>query len=171
MVWRIIIDLFIGLALNMGCVGPDYVPDLETWEGPSYRGIEGRPDALPALAEMFEELEGLGLHPIVISGYRSYEQQAQLHEQDPKWTEPPGCSQHQRGTAFDLGWWGYWGYELPTSRNERLWEALRVLTPDYGFEIPYDGTGDIPAEPWHLNYIGETYALDRRDSTSLNLPQ
>ena len=158
-----IISLLVSLFLSVGCVSPNYTPSLETWEGPSYREIQGRPDDLFALEQMFDKLEWIGSRPVLISGYRSYEYQARLHEQDPYWTEPAGCSQHQLGTAFDIGWWGY---GLRSPHDIRLWRELRILAPEYGFEIPYDGTGDIPLEPWHLNYIGERYEMDRRDSTN-----
>lgn len=147
--------LLVVLGLVAGtCVGPGYEPPLEDWDGPSYRVISGQPDALTALSELFDALWEEDMRPVLISGYRSYERQAVLHERDPEWTEPPGCSQHQLGTAFDIGWMGY---GLRSPHDAKLWALLEELGPSYGFVIPYDGTGDIPAEPWHLNYTLEVY--------------
>ncbi len=136
-----------------GCVGPDFLPpSLEVWTGPSYREIQARPDALEALDALFQELERTGNRPVVISGFRSYERQVELHDRDPKWTESPGCSQHQLGSAFDIGWMGY---GLRSPHDHELWALLKELSSDYGFDVTYDGAENIPAEPWHLNYVGD----------------
>lgn len=138
------------LALPWHCVDDQYEVDLTYFDGNSYRQILGRPDALLALQDLFAQMEDEGLHPVLISGYRSYSAQAALYAKDPVYHEPPGCSQHQLGTAFDIGWQGY---VFKSPYNDQLYEALARLGPEYGFEIPYDGSGDLPAEPWHLNYI------------------
>lgn len=134
------------------CADPDSSPPLEMWNGPSYREIQGHPDALDALEGLFHELESMGNRPVVISGYRSYEYQTQLHDKSPEWTEPPGCSQHQLGTAFDIGWMGY---GLRSPHDHELWPLLEKVGLKHDFEVTYDGAGDIPAEPWHLNYVGK----------------
>ncbi len=143
-----------GMALGM-CVGPDYVPELQEWEGPAYYKQQGRPDALYALDELFEELERLGLYPVVISGYRSYQKQELLHRLDPEWTEPAGCSQHQLGTAFDIAWQGL-SINITAGpddlRNNQLWYIIHEIGPDYGFYVTYDDEGLILPEPWHVNY-------------------
>ena len=150
----IVLGLFAGI-----CVGPGYEPTLQEWEGPSYYTISGRPDALVALNLLFDDLEKRGGSPVLVSGYRSYERQAQLYESDPGWTEPAGCSRHQLGTAFDVGWMGY-GLRSPRHDHSELWELLEELAPRHGFIIPYDGTyHDMPSEPWHLQYTQEVQQM------------
>jgi len=141
--------LVVAMLVGGGCVGPDYVPPLQEWDGSSYRMIQVRPELIAPLNELFQELHEKGARPVLLSGYRSYERQAQMHLADPKWTEPAGCSEHQLGTAVDIGWMGY---GLRSPHDQVLWPLLQELGPEYGFEVTYDGTGDIPAEPWHLNY-------------------
>ncbi len=137
------------------CVEPNYVPPLQEWDGPSYRVIEVRPELIEPLRGLFNELESYDVHPVLLSGYRSYERQADMHQADPEWTEPASCSQHQLGTAVDIVWMGTGAkgpYRATSARNILLWGLLAELGPKYGLTVTYDGTGDIPAEPWHLNY-------------------
>ncbi len=145
----LVVAMLVSGGSGNACVGPDYMPPLQEWDGPSYRVIEVRPELVEPLQELFNELHDLGARPVLLSGYRSYERQASIHFADPKWTEPAGCSQHQLGTAVDIGWMGY-GIRSP--HNELLWSLLDELGPKYGLTVTYDGTSDIPAEPWHLNY-------------------
>lgn len=143
------IEVIVWLLASQRCVDASFSPDLVTWNGSSYRVLTGRPDAIEALDGLFSDLEGKGLKPVLVSGYRSYDHQVTLHTLDPEWTEVPGCSQHQLGTAFDIGWMGY---GLRSPYNDLLWSALSKFGSEHGFHITYTGIGDIPSEPWHLNY-------------------
>lgn len=72
-------------------------------------------DAFQQLAQWFQPwalwlyqgARTLGLHPRVVSTYRSYDTQAQLYTgyvsgQRSTPAAPPGCSWHEYGLAFDL---------------------------------------------------------------------
>lgn len=75
-----------------------------------------------------------------ISGYRSYEQQAQLYQQYLDGTgslaAPPGTSAHESGRAVDL--------ETPEMR----W-VIDQIGWSYGW-----GKTEAPGEWWHINYGG-----------------
>ena len=129
-----------------------------------------RRDAALALEEMFEEAKAEGLYLCAVSGYRSYGQQASIHERKVQLkgkkealriSAPPGCSEHQLGLAMDLG----------TKKNIKLTEAFGK-TPEgqwvaehcwrFGFIIRYkaeweDVTG-YAYEPWHIRYVGKEHA-------------
>lgn len=144
-------NVILALVMSVyGCVDDQFEVDLTYFEGNAYREILGRPDALIALEDLFSDMREEGLPPVLLSGYRSYKEQVSLYAKDPIFHEPPGCSQHQLGTAFDIGWHGY---VFVSPYQDELYAAIARLAPEHGFEIPYDGTGDIPSEPWHINYI------------------
>lgn len=75
-----------------------------------------------------------------ISGYRTYEQQAQLYEQYLNGTgplaAPPGTSSHETGTAVDL--------ETPEMRS-----VVDQIGWSYGW-----GKTEAANEWWHINYGG-----------------
>ena len=150
----------------------DYVPnDLET---PRVLGggesTRMRKDAALALEEMFAAAQEEGLFLSAVSGFRSYGQQAAIHQRKIervgkkealRVSAPPGCSEHQLGLAMDLG----------TKKNRSLTEAFGN-TPEgqwvaqnahrFGFIIRYkaeweDITG-YAYEPWHIRYVGKEHA-------------
>ena len=153
-------------------IGADYVPNDLT--RPRVRGGGEatllRRDAALALEEMFAAAEEEGLYLSAVSGYRSYGQQAAIHErkvqrvgkkQALRVSAPAGCSEHQLGLAMDLG----------TRKDTSLTEAFGK-TPEgqwvaencwrFGFIIRYkaeweDVTG-YAYEPWHIRYVGREHA-------------
>lgn len=118
----------------------------------------GRRDALAALERLLTALAEQGHPAVVASGYRSYEQQARLYaRQEHLWGKPvhlpPGCSQHQLGTAFDIAFPGL----VPESLDPRavaLRQALAELAGQYGFALPYTASDTLAPEPWHILYVG-----------------
>jgi hypothetical protein len=71
-----------------------------------YRNGEGmRPDVAAAFDRMSAVARRAGLALIVVSGFRSDAEQAQLFAQhpDPTWVAPPGHSLHRCATELDLG--------------------------------------------------------------------
>lgn len=135
------------------------------------------------LAEMITDMQTAGLHPTIISGYRSYSAQAIARE---KWVEkepervnmlsaPPGFSEHQLGTAVDFG-----SPELPGivgqedvefhtwfyKTSEGIW--LLENAHKYGFTLSYpfeasELTG-FYYEPWHYRYVGVDMATQLKEA-------
>ncbi len=88
--------------------------DVELWSaGPGeYRGPLARrqgkpmrPDVAAAFDRMHEAARRDGVSLLVVSGFRSNAEQAELFARhpDPKWVAPPGRSLHRLATELDLG--------------------------------------------------------------------
>jgi len=135
------------------CLAALFVPPLMLWSGAAYRETHARPDAVRALTSMVAAAWADGVRVTVVSGYRSYDQQADLFDRLPSdRVEPPGCSQHQWGTAFDLAWPGA-ALNPTDSRSILLYAWLEQNAASYGFSRPYRGEGDIIDEPWHWLFV------------------
>jgi hypothetical protein len=107
---------------------------------------------------------------IIISGESGSTQDTSL------FIAPPGRSEHQLGTAIDLGWGTllldfFSIYNNPTAGEFYTWLQENMHT--FGFVISYphkmsaDGSTsnifeawitEYKAEPWHLRYLGVEYA-------------
>lgn len=157
----------------------DWAPDLTVID--PYTGEEFDSRAIGELNAMLRDMEAQGLHPLVCSGYRSYESQVDIfqsnveealsqgyaqdeaEQQASLWVMPPGCSEHQSGLAADI----------VSQDNQRLDESqdstpeqqwLHANCQDYGFILRYprgktEFTG-VNYEPWHYRYVGKEAARE-----------
>lgn len=132
-----------------------------------------------ALCEMLTDGTKEGLSFYIVSGYRSYEKQQQLIEEDVavlmnqgmsyeeayeetlRETMPAGYSEHQTGLAVDIA--SAKDAELSTRQietEENKW--LQENCYKYGFIVRYpEGKSDITHidyEPWHFRYVGKAVA-------------
>jgi hypothetical protein len=99
-----------------------------------YRQGEGmRPDAAAAFDRMATAAGADGLALLVVSGFRSDAEQAELFaaHPDPRWVAPPGQSLHRCATELDLGPSAAYGW-------------LAANAPRFGFEQRYSW------EAWHF---------------------
>lgn len=144
---------------------------------------EIREEAAEALEEMFAAAEEEGLQIIALSGYRSYDRQEQIFENNVaehgleetlEFSARPGESEHQSGLAMDVS-----SPELAESEeylstkfadtSEGEWIAEHAS--EYGYIIRYEkGKEPITGyqfEPWHLRYVGQESAeyIDTYDLT------
>ncbi|MDX1416018.1 MAG: M15 family metallopeptidase [Candidatus Promineifilaceae bacterium] len=128
---------------------------------------------LEPLLALIEDMQGAGLSPRIISGYRSYAAQSIAWN---KWNKlypehasiisaPPGHSEHQLGTAIDFGSpeladiVGQEDIEFHTlfyKTSEGQW--LVQNAHKYGFTLSYpmeafELTG-FYYEPWHYRFVG-----------------
>ncbi|MBQ9001125.1 MAG: M15 family metallopeptidase [Eggerthellaceae bacterium] len=154
---------------------PDWEPDdlVDLWEQqprhfllPMRREFLSRPafEAVNALsaaavAAGFDDFE-------VRSAYRGYKRQEPLFAADPEsgLVAKPGQSEHQTGLALDVGTWKG-PFLSDENARHRAWVAEHCW--DFGLVIRYpagkeDVTG-VPAEPWHLRYVGRDVAAEMRD--------
>jgi D-alanyl-D-alanine carboxypeptidase len=132
--------------------------------------IELRQEAAAAVRQLFEAARNEGLHLVVRSAYRSYEQQVRTFEANVRafgleyanrTSARAGHSEHQLGTAADVtsasNAYGLEGFERTA---ESRWLAANVV--NYGFVISYpDGKEAITGylyEPWHIRYVGREVA-------------
>src|ERR671910_3122493 len=94
-----------------------------------------RPDVAAAYDRMAAAARRAGISLVVVSGFRSDAEQAELFERhpDPRWVAPPGRSLHRCATELDLG---------PSSAYS--WLAANATR--FGFVQRYSW------EPWHYGY-------------------
>jgi D-alanyl-D-alanine carboxypeptidase len=124
----------------------------------------------PDLQAMFNAARADGIYPVVVSGYRTAEEQqslmdvkiAEYKEQGcsaykakylaEKWVAIPGTSEHQLGIAVDIN------ADTDKSTNDQVYQWLNSNSYKYGFILRYPSdktkiTGTI-YEPWHYRYVG-----------------
>jgi hypothetical protein len=108
------------------------------YSGPlAYRNGEGmRPDVAEAYDRMSGAARHAGIDLLVVSGYRSDAEQAELfaRQPDPRWVAPPGHSLHRCATELDLG---------PSS----AYSWLDANAPRFGFLRRYSW------EAWHFGFV------------------
>lgn len=103
-----------------------------------YRDGEGmRPDVAAAYDRMAAAARSAGIVLVVVSGFRSDAEQAELFaaHPDPTWVAPPGHSLHRCATELDLG---------PSS----AYSWLASNAGRFGFQKRYEW------EPWHFGFVG-----------------
>lgn len=124
-----------------------------------------RKDAATALEQLFRKSSQNNLSLMGVSGYRSYERQAQIYARNiqispakAQFSAPPGSSEHQTGLAIDLSAASN-NYQLSQSfatTPEGQWLAQNVS--EFGFLIRYqqgkEAITGYQAEPWHIRYVG-----------------
>jgi Transglycosylase SLT domain/D-alanyl-D-alanine carboxypeptidase/Putative Flp pilus-assembly TadE/G-like len=101
-----------------------------------YRNGEGmRPDVAAAFDQMSAAAAADGITLIVVSGFRSDAEQAELFaaHPDPKWVAPPGTSLHRCATELDLG-------------PESAYGWIDANAGRFGFVQRYSW------EAWHMGY-------------------
>jgi hypothetical protein len=104
-----------------------------------YRNGEGmRPDVAAAYDRMAAAAAAAGITLIVVSGFRSDAEQAELFaaHPDPKWVAPPGTSLHRCATELDLGPESAYGWLAANATRfgfvqRYSWEAWH-----FGFDRP-----------------------------------
>ena len=128
----------------------------------------------PALQQMFDDMRAEGIYPVVVSGYRTDEEQQQIlndktasyraegySDADASalaedWVAIPGTSEHQTGLAVDINADGI------NSAGYEVYDWLSNHAHEYGFikrypEDKIELTG-ISNEPWHYRYVGRSAA-------------
>lgn len=166
----------------------DYVPSLVDTDLPG--GGKVVPVVKGALTALFTEAHRQGFSPRITSAYRSYAEQVKVFDawvaqevsknvsQDDalanagRYSARPGHSEHQLGTAVDLNCEGCVAFDDHDQKNLDLWNFLEIYAHHYGFVISYPR--DIEAltgymyEPWHLRYVGISYATKLYSAGYLN---
>lgn len=138
---------------------------------------ELRKEAADKLKELFKEAEKKGFTLYALSGYRSYDRQVTIfnnnakkngEEAANKYSARPGQSEHQTGLVMDITSESV-DYKLTGDFGETpegIWVSENAHK--YGFIVRYPRgkepiTGYI-YEPWHLRYMGEELARDVYES-------
>ena len=123
---------------------------------------------------MFDDMRAEGIYPVVVSGYRTDEEQQQILNDKTAsyraegysdadaaalaedWVAIPGTSEHQTGLAVDINADGI------NSAGYEVYDWLSDHAHEYGFikrypEDKIELTG-ISNEPWHYRYVGRSAA-------------
>lgn len=126
--------------------GPGLPPGAGEYSGPlAYRdGKPMRPDVARAYDRMAAAAARDGMHLIVVSGFRSYAEQARLFaaHPDPKWVAPPGRSLHRLGTELDLGPNAAFGWLRANAQRFHFVQRYAWEPWHYGFTLNA-GTGSV----------------------------
>jgi D-alanyl-D-alanine carboxypeptidase len=159
-------------------ISPGYAPDdlvsLATILPPGtvWGELYLRQLAAGPLAQMVQAMVVAGLRPQILSGYRSYGEQAGTYA---KWqaeqparadiiSARPGSSEHQLGTTIDFGspelaaWVGpqIQFHAAFANTQEGIWLAEHAH--EYGFTLSYPEAGfettGFVYEPWHYRFVG-----------------
>jgi D-alanyl-D-alanine carboxypeptidase len=130
-----------------------------------------RPESARALEGLIGAADKENVHLMLVSGYRSYENQVETYKSEvdaygvataDRESARPGHSEHQTGLAADLG--------ATNSRceidqcfgdmAEGKWLAANAYR--YGFIIRYQKNQELLTgykyEPWHVRYVGDYLA-------------
>lgn len=131
--------------------------------------------AANALESLFAEAKEQGIELVAVSGYRSYERQKQIYQNNvksngqehaDKYSAKPGTSEHQTGLAMDIAAANETAATLLEQSfkqtDEGTWLAENAHLA--GFIIRYpEGKSAITGysyEPWHVRYVGEQIATE-----------
>lgn len=145
-------------------------PDIVEMTGNRNDPIRIRDIVVDDLRAMIDAAQRNGTPLVLISGYRSYEYQANLFQDDVEElgedaaaliTARPGHSEHQLGTVVDVLNVG--AEELTTGfADTRAGQWVARNAADFGFVVSYPrGAREQSCysfEPWHLRYVGRQRA-------------
>lgn len=129
-------------------------------------------NTLAAFEEMKKAAAKDGINLRIVSGYRSYQRQAELYNsylsrnQSKEFVETysarPGYSEHQTGLAIDVNM----ASDAFIGTPEQKW--LEAHCVEYGFIIRYpegkQAETGFKYEPWHIRYLGKETAKKVSDS-------
>ncbi len=130
-----------------------------------------RKEAAEALQEMFTAAEKEGLDLVAVSGYRSYDRQKTIYDNEvtQKGEEKakeavayPGQSEHQTGLAMDISSRSN-GFALSQEfGNTKDGKWVEDNADKFGYIIRYPKNKEhitkYKYEPWHLRYVGKKAA-------------
>ena len=98
--------------------------------------------------------QGLCLYGI--SGYRSYQRQAELYTGSP-YVAAPGTSEHQSGLALDLSCPAVHMQLIPEFAHTKEGKWIARNASLFGFILRYplnkESVTGVPYEPWHIRYV------------------
>lgn len=100
-----------------------------------------------------------------VSGYRSFERQKQLYDNDSgnAYLAAPGFSEHQTGLAVDLSTPDIGNALKNDFEHTDAYRFLLKQGPQFGFILRYPRNSETvtgyPFESWHFRYVGRVHAM------------
>lgn len=144
--------------------------DRSFWINPE-KEIEALEEVKPFLENLLEDAEDDGLNLKVLSGYRSFDQQASLKSSYTvlygsganQFSADQGYSEHQLGTTFDFTTPSIVGADIEFENTEEF-KWLKDNAENYGFVLSYpEENGYYIYEPWHWRFVGIRLAKDLKE--------
>ncbi|WP_279402917.1 M15 family metallopeptidase, partial [Arthrobacter sp. JCM 19049] len=159
------IDVFVSKSYPLSPAR--YVPKTKTVKGTS---IRLRPEAADAYLKMKTAAKKSGVNIALVSGYRSYDRQAQLFRQytqqyGSKYAQrisaKPGTSEHQTGLAVDVGNTNHQCGLQACFESTKLGRWMAKNAHKYGFILRYpkgyESVTGYAYEPWHFRYVARPW--------------
>lgn len=160
------IDVFVSKSYPLSPAR--YVPKTKTLKGTS---IRLRPEAADAYLKMKTAAKKSGVNIALVSGYRSYDRQAQLFRQytqqygskdAQRISAKPGTSEHQTGLAVDVGNTNHQCGLQACFESTKVGRWMAKNAHKYGFILRYpkgyESVTGYAYEPWHFRYVGTSLA-------------
>lgn len=135
-----------------------------------------REEAVKNVEILFEKAEGEGIYLMAAAGYRTYDFQKQLYNNEvsnygkeyaDKYVARPGHSEHHTGLVIDL----MSADDISLTEDFDKTPEFRWLQEnmsDYGFILRYpkekEDTTGYNYEPWHIRYVGVEVAKTIEES-------
>ena len=125
----------------------------------------------PFLSDLLEDAEADGVSLLVVSGYRSYDEQkglkgvytTQYGSGANAFSADQGYSEHQLGTTLDFTTTEIGG-SLSGFDTTKAYAWLQKNAYKYGFVLSYPkDNGFYIFEPWHWRFVGQKLAGDLND--------
>lgn len=153
-----------------------YAPERLAAIDPFYLYYETRPESVhaevwPHLRNLLAAAHQAGMKLYVVSGYRSFDEQAGLKSAYTVtygsganvFSADQGYSEHQLGTAIDFITTGIGG-ELESFGGTSAYQWLLSNAHRFGFVLSYPPNNAYYVfEPWHWRYVGVELATDLKE--------
>lgn len=130
-----------------------------------------RLEAAKALEQLFAAANKAGIQLVAVSGYRSYDRQKELFDEEVKKNGKekaihavafPGQSEHQTGLAIDISSLSMKSNLTATFGDTKEGKWVAAHAHEYGFIIRYpkgkEAITGYQYEPWHIRYVGKKAA-------------
>lgn len=160
-------------SLPLEYIPPDLVNLRDNGISTTSKDSRLRSVATADLKNMMFAMDSAGISTIVLSAYRSFQDQDKLFEQYTSiygldkantFSAQPGHSQHQLGLAVDFTTTEISNALDNSFANTKAGKWLHDNSYKYGFILSYpdgyDKSTGYEYEPWHYRYIGINYADD-----------
>ena len=157
-------------------LGSDYEPndlvELDSkYVAPTCDHPQLRKVAANALVKMIKDAKKEGMHLLLNSGYRSYEEQEKIYQDTEQkyggayaaeYVATPGASEHQTGLGIDMTAQSVVDKQRLVFGDTVEYKWVVENCAKYGFIVRFtegtDGITGISHEPWHLRYVGKDLA-------------
>ncbi len=153
----------------------------EEYDLPNGKEVSVHSEVWPFLEDLLDEAKEDGVDLMILSGYRSFAEQATLKETYTvryglganQFSADQGYSEHQLGTTVDFTT-PVIGENLTAFEGTEAFAWLQKNAHRYGFTLSYPENNEYYLyEPWHWRFVGRDLAryLDRKNMSFYEMEQ